>query len=296
VAGAAKEPAMTQWSPKQLEVLVTARTLAAGTSFYWAMRLLDPRRRLAMYAIYAFCRDVDDIVDEPGDAHAKLRGLDRWAEDIALLYQSLAPTQPLAAALQPAIAAFDLPMSDFIAVIDGCRMDLGSGLVRPSLWLLDLYCDRVAAAVGRLSVRVFGDFGDHSLVLANHQGRALQLTNILRDVLVDAEIGRLYLPNEILNSHHIDGQDIRAIIAHPALASVCRDLAVIAEQHFAAARQALRHSSRRAMRPAVLMLEMYWAVFRQCQSLGWRPQARPPSLPKSRKLWCALRYGIFAGV
>jgi len=102
---------VTAWSTQQLEALVTAKTLAAGTSFYWAMRLLDPKRRLAMYAIYAFCRDVDDIVDEPGDARAKLRGLDRWSLDIAMIYQSLPPVQPLAAALQPAIAAFDLPTS-----------------------------------------------------------------------------------------------------------------------------------------------------------------------------------------
>ena len=187
-------------------------------------------------------------------------------------------------------------MADFIAVIDGCRMDLGAGLVRPSLALLDLYCDRVAAAVGRLSVRIFGDFNPHSLVLANHQGRALQLTNILRDVVVDAAIGRLYLPNEILCRHGIGGQDIDAVLAHPGLADVCRDVAVLAEQHFTHARQALTLISPRAMRPAVLMLEMYWAVFRQCQALGWRPQAQPRSLPKRTKLWCALRYGVFAGV
>jgi phytoene synthase len=281
---------------ERLEHLVTEKTRAAGTSFYMAMRLLEPRRRLAMYAVYAFCREIDDIVDEPGAEEDKTRRLDLWAEDIALLYQPQPPRQELAAALAPAIGLYQLPMADFIAVIEGCRMDLGVGLVRPSLKVLDLYCDRVAAAVGRLSVRVFGDFNAHSLELADHQGRALQLTNILRDVAVDAAIGRLYLPDEILTKHGIHGKDIETVLAHPALPAVCAELAVLAERHFVLARQALRFGSRRSLRPAVLMLEMYWAIFRQCRSLGWRPQMPPISLPKRTKLWCALRYGIFAGV
>lgn len=287
---------MTRPDPAALEALVTARTRAAGTSFFWAMRLLEPRRRLAMYAVYAFCREIDDIVDEPGSDEDKTRCLDVWAEDIALIYQSLEPRQDLAAALRPAISSFNLPMQDLIAVIEGCRMDLGAGVVRPSLKVLDLYCDRVAAAVGRLSVRIFGDFNEHSLELANHQGRALQLTNILRDVVVDAEIGRLYLPDELLTRHGIAGRDIPAILAHPDLVAVCRDLAELAEQHFILARRALTQNSRRAVRPAILMLEMYWAIYRQCRALGWRPQPQPVSLPKSTKLWCALRYGVFSGV
>jgi squalene synthase HpnD len=281
---------------ERLETMVTEKTRAAGTSFYWAMRLLEPKRRLAMYAIYAFCRDVDDIVDEPGTETDKTRRLDLWAEDIALLYQSAAPRQDLAKALAPAIAAYGLPMADFIAVIEGCRMDLGSGLVRPSMAVLDLYCDRVAAAVGRLSVRVFGDFTAHSLELADHQGRALQLTNILRDVAVDAAIGRLYLPDELLTRHGITSRDIGEVLKHPALSAVCAELAQTAERHFSLARSALRHGSRRALRPAVLMLEMYWAIFRKCRAQGWHPQMPAISLPKTTKLWCALRYGVFAGV
>lgn len=279
-----------------LDALVTEKTRAAGTSFYWAMRLLEPKRRLAMYAVYAFCREIDDIVDEPGEEQDKIRRLDRWSEDIALLYQGLPPTQILAQALKSPIADHGLPMQDFIAVIEGCRMDLGRGLIRPSLAVLDLYCDRVAAAVGRLSVRIFGDFNSHSLELANHQGRALQLTNILRDVVVDAAIGRLYLPDELLSRHQIEGTDIPQILAHPNLPAACRDLAVTAEEHFAAARSALKGASRRAVKPAVLMLEMYWAVYQQCRALGWRPQAEPIKLPRTTKLWCALRHGIFAGV
>ena len=285
---------MTARDPEALEALVTEKTRAAGSSFYWAMRLLEPKRRLAMYAIYAFCRDVDDIVDEPGTEEDKAARLDQWVEDIGALYRGAEPLQVLAAALRPAILSYALPMADFIAVIDGCRMDLAPGQVRPTLLTLDLYCDRVAAAVGRLSVRVFGDFVPDSIYLANHQGRALQLTNILRDVVVDAKIGRLYLPDEILCRHGIVSLDIAEVLAHPALPAVCAELAEIAESHFELARKVLKNCSQRAVRPAVVMMEMYWRIFLRCQELGWKPQAQPVSLPKTTKLWCALKYGVLA--
>jgi phytoene synthase len=285
---------VSAFNPDALAELVTQKTRAAGTSFYWAMRLLEPKRRLAMYAIYAFCRDVDDIVDEPGHEEDKARRLDLWEEDIRALYLGAQPTQPLAAALRPAILSFTLPMDDFIAVIDGCRMDLGEGQVRPTMMHLDLYCDRVAAAVGRLSVRVFGDFVPDCLILANHQGRALQLTNILRDVVVDAQIGRLYLPDELLCKHGILSVEIAEILAHPNLPLVCAELAELAENHFRLAREALKRCSKRAVRPAVIMMEMYWQIYLRCKALGWRPQAEPVKVPKLAKFWCAFRYGVLA--
>jgi phytoene synthase len=285
---------VSNYNPDSLAELVTAKTKASGTSFYWAMRLLEPRRRLAMYAIYAFCRDVDDIVDEPGTDDEKSLRLALWEEDIRALYHGAQPTQKLAAALRPAILTYTLPMADFLAVIDGCRMDLGPGQVRPTMLALDLYCDRVASAVGRLSVRVFGDFVPDCLVLANHQGRALQLTNILRDVVVDAKIGRLYLPDELLCRHGIVSLEIEEILAHPALPAVCAELAEIAGQHFELAREALKHCSARAVRPGVVMMEMYWQIYLRLQAIGWRPQAEPVKLPKLTKLWCAVRHGVLA--
>ena len=285
---------MSAFDPDALAELVTRKTRAAGSSFYWAMRLLEPKRRLAMYAIYAFCRDVDDIVDEPGREEDKERRLDLWEEDIRALYAGAQPSQPLAAALRPAILSYTLPIADFIAVIDGCRMDLGEGQVRPTLMNLDLYCDRVASAVGRLSVRVFGDFTPECLTLANHQGRALQLTNILRDVVVDAGIGRLYLPDELLCKHGIVSVEIADILSHPNLPAACAELADLAGQHFRLAREALTHCSKRAVKPAVVMMEMYWQIFLRCKGFGWQPQAEPVKLPKLTKFWCAFRYGVLA--
>jgi phytoene synthase len=274
------------------DALVLQRVRASGSSFYWAMRLLDERRRRAMYAVYAFCRDVDDIVDEPGTEFAKQAALQAWRDDIAALFAGGVPHQPLAGALLGPIRSFDLQQEDFQSVIEGCAMDAGAGVVRPSMAVLDLYCDRVASAVGRLSVRVFGATGPSALDVAYHQGRALQLTNILRDVAVDAAIGRLYLPDELLAERGIGGTDIPQILAHPALPEVCRALGAKAQDHFDRARAAMAKCPPGAMRPAVVMLEMYAAILRRCAADGWQPSTIPPSLPKAAKIWCAIRYGL----
>lgn len=275
-----------------LIAMVTERVRRSGSSFYWAMRMMPTERRQAMYAIYAFCREVDDIVDEPGETADKRRRLTEWRNDIDALYAGRAARLPLAMALARPIRQFGLPAEDFIAVVDGCEMDTGKGVVRPDMPTLALYCDRVACAVGRLSVRVFGDFTPRSLDVANHQGRALQLTNILRDVREDAKIGRLYLPDNLLAAHGIDSSDPRTVAAHPAIALVCRDLGDIARHHYAEAYAAMAECSHRAMRPAAVMLAMYREIFDRLEAAQWRP-VDALHIPKIRKIWCALRYGVF---
>ncbi len=275
-----------------LIALVMDRVRRSGSSFYWAMRMMPRQRRQAMYAIYAFCREVDDIVDEPGETDEKRRRLAIWRTDIAALYAGGAASQPLAAALARPIAQFGLPAADLIAVVDGCEMDTGQGVVRPSMPTLELYCDRVACAVGRLSVRIFGDFTPRSLDVANHQGRALQLTNILRDVREDAKIGRLYLPDNLLTAHGIDAREPLAVADHPAIGLVCRDLGEIARHHYAEASAAMAQCSHRAMRPAAVMMAMYRQIFDRLEAAHWQP-ADELRIPKVKKIWCALRYGLF---
>ena len=195
--------------------LVAGVVRASGSSFYWGMRLLDRPRRYAMYAIYAFCREVDDIADEPGEPETKRRQLAEWRVELDRLYAG-APTHPIAKALHGPVLQYNLPKDDFIAVIAGCESDGEGAMVRPSMAELELYCDRVACAVGRLSVRVFGPLRPRSMETANATGMALQMTNILRDVAVDAAIGRLYLPDELLTKHGIASRDtylLRACVA-----------------------------------------------------------------------------------
>ena len=181
---------------------VEAIVRAAGTSFYRGMRVLPPDRRHAMYAIYAFCRMVDDIADEDGDFAAKLPELTAWRERVAGLYRGQSDG-PVTRVLVAAVQRFDLRQDDFLAVIDGMQMDAETTIVAPDLATLDLYCDRVAAAVGRLSVRAFGDASPAADQVAHSLGRALQLTNILRDLREDAERGRLYLPREWLDESSV---------------------------------------------------------------------------------------------
>jgi phytoene synthase len=267
----------------------------AGTSFYRGMRILEPDRRMAMYAIYAFCRVVDDIADDEGPFAAKVPLLDGWRARIAALYRGDSGDGENFAAvtrvLRRAIAAFDLRQSDFEAVIDGMQMDAATTIVAPDLATLDLYCDRVAAAVGRLSVRAFGDASADADAVAFELGRALQLTNILRDVHEDAGRDRLYLPREWLEEAGIP-LDPGAALSHPDLPLVCERVAQAAHGHFRSAADAMRRCDKRAMRPARLMGATYAAVLARLERRGWLQLSRPAKVPKWQKLWIALRYGV----
>ena len=266
---------------------VSAIVRAAGTSFHRGMAILPPDRRHAMYAVYAFCRIVDDIADGDGPLELRARQLEAWRDRIAALYQGQAD-DPVTRVLLRAIAAFSLDEQDFIAVIDGMAMD-AVAIVAPDMATLDLYCDRVAAAVGRLSVRCFGDATADPV--AHHLGRALQLTNVLRDIHEDAARGRLYLPRELLDAHAVP-HDPQAALAHPALPDVCRALALTAHAHFRDATAAMARCRPAAMRPARLMGATYAAVLAQLERRGWHRLDLPARVPKWRKLLLAARYTL----
>lgn len=269
---------------------VEGLVLRSGTSFYRGMRVLPPERRHAMYAIYAFCRIVDDIADENGPLAEKLDNLAGWRARVAGLYRGVSDC-PVTRVLVAAIARFDLREDDFAAVIDGMRMDAETVIVAPDLAALDLYCDRVAAAVGRLSVRAFGDASAEADRVAFHLGRALQLTNILRDIKEDAGRGRLYLPAEYLDQAGVP-RDPQGALASPALPLVCARLAADAEGHFREARASMAKCDPAAMKPARLMGATYAEVLRALERRGWQALDRPAKLPKWRKIWLALRYGL----
>lgn len=272
--------------------LVDERVRQSGTSFFWAMRLLPRPRRQAMFAVYAFCREVDDIADEEGPRPERLEGLERWREEIAALYAGQA-RHPIAVALEEAVVRFDLQRTDFLAVIDGMEMDALADIRAPSLAELDLYCDRVASATGRLSVRIFGVPDERGIRLAHHLGRALQLTNILRDLGEDAGRGRLYLPRELLTVHGIADMSPAAVLAHPALPDVCRDLGAVARDHFWKAGTILKECPKRRVRPAATMHAVYGALLDRLLEAGWRDLYSPVSIGSGLKLWIALRHGLF---
>jgi squalene synthase HpnD len=273
--------------------IIRARVQAAGTSFYWAMRILPAARRDAMFAIYAFCREVDDIADSDAPAAEKRAGLARWRDEIDAIYAGRPPKHLIGQALVAPVADYRLRRSDFLAVIDGMEMDAVADIRAPSLAELDLYCARVASAVGHLSVRAFGDDSPAADRVAAALGRALQLTNILRDLAEDAARGRLYLPRELLAAHGIAGSDPAAVLRDKALPLVCRDLARIAEAHYRAADKALAECAHRAMRPAAIMKAIYRATFDRLVAADWRSVEREVRTPTVVKLWLALRHGLF---
>jgi phytoene synthase len=263
---------------------------AAGSSFYAAMRILPRRQREAMFEIYAFCRAVDDIADDSGPRAARLAQLEHWRADIEAVFAGAAP--PHLAGLAHAIHDFSLARDDFLAVIDGMRMDVAADIRAPDAATLDLYCDRVASAVGRLSVRVFGLEEDAGRRLAHHLGRALQLTNVLRDLDEDAAAGRLYLPIEALRAAGIAATEPQVVLADPALAQACAPVAAEAWQHFAEADAIMARAPRRAIRAPRIMAEVYRAVLQGLLERGFAPPRRRIRLRRPYLLWIMLRHAL----
>lgn len=273
------------------ELQVAEIVRRARTSFYWAMRRLPAARRNAMFAIYAFCREVDDIADDPGVEADKNRRLDEWRGEIERLYSG-DPQMPISRALASPVARFGLGREDFLHVIDGMKMDARESLRIADMSELEDYCDRVACAVGRLSNRVFGIDAETGDRVAAALGEALQLTNILRDLAEDAARDRLYLPLSLLRAHGIDGEDPAKVLAHPNLAKACVDIADLAKRRFYEAAALLDRCDRAQMRPAVMMMEVYRRIFERLVARGWSSINERVSLSKAEKLWVVFRYGI----
>ncbi|MEK7244780.1 MAG: presqualene diphosphate synthase HpnD [Pseudomonadota bacterium] len=273
-----------------LNRLVESVVRRSGTSFYLGMRVLPPERRQAMYAVYAFCREVDDIADGSLPAAVKAARLDAWTEEIERLFRGR-PSEPIARALSRPVAAFALARRDFLAVIEGMRMDAADRLRFPDRTALAHYCDCVACAVGRLSNPVFGIARALGDPLAAALGEALQLTNILRDLDEDAALDRLYLPADLLARHGIPAGEPAAVLAHPALAAACAEIAGLARARFDEARGILARIGKRERKPAVLMMETYWRTYRRLVARGFAAPRRPVSLPRWEKAWIVFRHG-----
>jgi squalene synthase HpnD len=261
---------------------------AHGSSFYAGMRVLPPAEREAMFAIYGFCREVDDIADDrTGDRPARGVALDAWRADLDALYAGRDPGQ--AVYLANAVERFGLARTDFEAVIDGMAMDVVRDIRWPSAAELDLYCDRVASAVGRLSVRVFGMDQAPGIALSHHLGRALQLTNILRDVDEDAAIGRVYLSREAIEGAGITVGDIAQVIGDPRIDAACRGIATQAGQHYAEANRILSARQKGHLIAPRLMEAAYGALLRRMVRKGWAPPRHRVRHNKIALLWTLIR-------
>lgn len=272
------------------ETQPAAAQRASGSSFYLAMRIMPKPQREAMYEIYSFCRRVDDIADDGGPRDTRHEQLRQWRDDIDALYAGK-PSSHLSD-LARAVRTFDLQREDFLAVIDGMEMDVVADILAPDFATFDLYCDRVASAVGRLSVRVFGMEREAGLALAHHLGRALQMTNILRDLDEDAAIGRLYLPREALDQAGIAGNDPVTVLASPAIGKACAPVAARIERHFSEADKIMAASPRRAVKAPRIMGCAYRIMFERMRARGWQAPRPRVRLSRWQFIWIFLRYAI----
>lgn len=263
----------------------------SGSSFYSAMRLMPKAEREAMFAIYAFCRAVDDIADDgEGTRAERFDRLAAWRDELDRLY-SRGPSN-LSGFLAPHIAAYGLRKEDFLAVIDGMEMDVERDIRAPDFATLDLYCDRVASAVGRLSVKIFGMEEEPGFRLAHHLGRALQLTNILRDLDEDAAIGRLYLPREALRDAGIDIEEPVSVTAMPQVDKACRQVARVAHEHYSASEQILSARPRGQLRAPRLMGAVYSVILGKMEKQGWFAPRTRAKIGKAELAMIVLRRGL----
>jgi len=260
---------------------------AAGSSFYTGMRILPRAQREAMFEIYSFCRAVDDIADDPGPRGGRRDALEKWRADIAAIYAGAPPPHLLG--LAQAVRGFDLRSADFLAIIAGMEMDVTADIRAPDRTTLDLYCDRVACAVGRLSVRAFGMERDAGVALAHHLGRALQLTNILRDLDEDAAMGRLYLPREDLQAAGIISTDPAVVLADPAIGKPCDAIVALAKAEFDESAAIMARSPRRVVRAPRIMGQAYRLILDALVARGFAPPRARIRLSRAKILLIVLR-------
>jgi phytoene synthase len=263
------------------------KAAASGSSFYYAFRFLPTDRRQAITAFYAFCREVDDVVDECNDPALARTKLDWWRQELDRLYAG-APQHPVSRALQPAVAAFGLPREQFEEIIDGMAMDLGPARYA-DFKALRLYCHRVAGVVGELSAQIFGYTDRATLKYAATLGLAFQLTNIIRDVGEDARRGRLYLPQDELSRFGVAEADILRGQAGEAFRQLMEFQFQRAQHTYAQALALLPAADRKAQRPGLVMAAIYRTLLEEIRRDGFPVLTSRTALPPLRKLWIAWR-------
>jgi len=265
-------------------------TRQSASNLALAFVLLPRPARDEMSALYAFCREVDDVADDESRPVAERRAqLEAWRADLRRAARQETPALPVVRELQPVMAARQLPLDLFEEIIAGVAMDLE--VKRYETYAqLETYCYRVASAVGLLSIRIFGRCNPACAAYAVHLGKALQFTNILRDVRGDAERGRVYLPLEELRRHQVTEEEILRLQFSPRFQAAARAMAGRARAFYRDAREILPPEDRRAMVAAELMGAVYWQLLRKLERAGFDVFGPAPiRLGKARKIFLVLR-------
>ncbi len=263
------------------------RTAASRSSFTASFRFLEPHRRQAITAFYAFCREVDDIVDETRTPHLARLKLDWWRGEISALYEGQ-PSHPISIALAAALSHFNLPRELFLEIIDGMEMDLDQARYA-DFKALHLYCYRVARGVGLMTAEIFGYQDRNTLKYAHDLGLAFQLTNIIREVGEDARRGRIYLPQDELAQFGVSPDDLLATHTSDSFKRLMEFQIARAEQTYVQALAQLPACDRKSQRPGLIMAAIYRELLDQIRRNGYQVLDRRASLSTPRKLWLVWR-------
>jgi len=263
------------------------RAAASGSSFYYSFLFLPPERRRAITALYAYCREVDDVVDEMQDASTARAKLAWWADEIGRLYAG-EPQHPVSRALAPHLAAFDIRRDSLLLVLEGMAMDLQQNRYLDYANLAR-YCHNVAGVVGELAAGIFGASQAGTFEYARKLGLALQLTNIIRDVGEDARRGRVYLPLDELQQHGVKVTDLLAGRYVDGYLPLMQLQLRRARGVYAEALAALPATDRRAQRPGLIMGAIYATLLDEIEREGFRVLHQRIALTPLRKLWIAWR-------
>jgi phytoene synthase len=269
------------------EQYVQDKAAKSGSSFYYAFLFLPPPRRAAITAFYAFCREVDDVVDEVSDPGVAATKLAWWRKEVASAFGGQ-PSHPVTKALMPHAAAFDIRAEHLLAVVDGCQMDLEQsryldfpGLAR--------YCHLVAGVVGEVAASIFGRTDPHTTDYAHRLGLAMQLTNIIRDVGDDARRGRIYLPVSELKQFEVKAQEVLNRGYSDRFTALMKFQADRAHRLYDEAFALLPAADRVAQKPGVMMANIYRTLLREIEAGGFQVLHQRTSLTPLRKLWIAMR-------
>ena len=233
----------------------------SGSSFYWGMRILPKKQMRAMFAIYAYCRTVDDIADDIKDKKLRIKLLNDWENKIKSIFKGVKVDGALEREIKISIKKFKLEENDFLSIIKGMKMDSSKSIIFPSKKNLNLYCDRVAVAVGYLSIKIFG-LSDPAKPYALYLGRAFQLTNIVRDFAEDFERGRCYISSNYLKKYSIK-KDMKVLIKSQFLQRILQDLLKDAGKYFdKAEKEALKLDKKKIIASEIMKL-FYYRIYKK---------------------------------
>jgi len=263
------------------------KAAASGSSFYYSFLFLPQDKRRAITALYAFCREVDDVVDECTDANVARTTLAWWRGQVAAIYDGQ-PQHPVCQALAPLVKKFNLPQEHLLEIIDGMEMDLNRHSYE-DFKSLQLYCYRVASVVGLMAAEIFGYTDRRTLKYAHDLGIAFQLTNIIRDVGEDARRGRIYLPLDEVQRFGVEPGDILNARESKGFQQLMQFQIERAQQFYRQALEQLPGADRKAQRTGLIMAAIYRTTLDEIQRSGCHVLRERISLTPSRKLWLACK-------